>query len=216
MTDYIIKSMKMDNGKWIMDNGKRKMENVGNGFIRSESVAAELTSVLSNLHILDLCTGSGAIAIALKKAFSSATVIATDISEKALELAKENAILNHTDIIFKLSDLFNSLNTENDNLLFDIIVSNPPYVSDDDYTSLLPELFYEPKIAITADDKGLNIIKQILIKARDYLKENGVLYIEIGHDQGNDITEFAKENNYSNIEIIKDLNNKNRILRCEK
>ena len=100
--------------------------------------------------ILDLCTGSGAIAISLKKQLIDVNVKASDISENALELAKKNAIINKSDIQFIHSDLFEDIHEK-----FDLIVSNPPYVDENIYKTLEPEIFFEPKLALVSSDNGL-------------------------------------------------------------
>ena len=100
--------------------------------------------------ILDLCTGSGAIAISLKKELIDVNVKASDISENALELAKKNAIINKSDIQFIHSDLFEDIHEK-----FDLIVSNPPYVDENIYKTLEPEIFFEPKLALVSSDNGL-------------------------------------------------------------
>ena len=115
-------------------------------------------------RILDICTGSGAIAIALKKRFSNAEVFATDVCEKALNVAINNARKNECEIKFIQSDLFDafrqgqSLQIEDAHRFlnsFDTIVSNPPYISDEDFEKLEPELFFEPKTALVAENNGL-------------------------------------------------------------
>lgn len=133
-----------------------------------------------SLRVLDLCTGSGAIALALKKARPSWEVSASDISEKAIDLAKENANVQHLDIDFQVSDLFDAISEE-----FDIIVSNPPYISPTDHKEVGHNvLAYEPHLALFAEEEGYAIYRQIIEKASDYLTPTGKLYFEIGYKQG--------------------------------
>jgi release factor glutamine methyltransferase len=160
--------------------------------------------------ILDLCTGSGAIAISLKKELIDVNVKASDISENALELAKKNAIINKSDIQFIHSDLFEDIHEK-----FDLIVSNPPYVDENIYKTLEPEIFFEPKLALVSSDNGLGFYKRILQNTPKYLSSKGILYLEIGDEQALVIEKFAKAFGYVNIEIIKDLTNKDRIIRME-
>ena len=180
--------------------------------------------------ILDLCTGSGAIAIALKKKYTDATVYAIDICDKALEIAKRNAEKNGCEIIFIQSDLFEKFvgadlcvcpNTKGEHagsplLIFDIIVSNPPYISEADYNSLEPEIFFEPKHALVADKNGLYFYEKILKEAKGFMKEDGLLYLEIGSEQADDVVKLAMENGYTEYNIIKDLSERNRIVRIKK
>lgn len=161
--------------------------------------------------LLDLCTGSGAIAISLKKEMKNVIVTASDISREALKTAKLNAQNNDVKIEFIESDLFQNINKK-----YDLIVSNPPYVAEDVYQNLESEIFYEPKIALVTEDKGLKIYKTILDKVHNYLNENGVIYFEIGEEQALKITNYAENHGFRNIEVIKDLAGKDRIIRMEK
>jgi release factor glutamine methyltransferase len=192
--------------------------------------------------ILDLCTGSGAIAIALKKKYTDAVVYATDVCDKALDVAKRNADKNGCEIVFMQSDLFEKLvgadlcvcpNTKSEHAgsplpirykgdwksplrIFDIIVCNPPYISEDEYKSLEPELFFEPKLALIADKNGLYFYEKILKEAKGFMKDDGLLYLEIGSEQADDIVKLAIENGYTEYNIIKDLSERNRIVRIKK
>jgi len=159
---------------------------------------------------LDIGTGSGAIAISLALNLPNKTIEALDISEKALSVAKKNAKDNNAHINFFLSDLFQNVNRK-----YDLIISNPPYVSDLEYQNLESELFFEPKQALVSDNEGLAHIFEIIAKAPDYLNENGLLFIETGAFQSEKIKDFSLKFNYKNIDIIKDLNNFNRFVKLE-
>lgn len=132
-------------------------------------------------HILDLCTGSGCIAIATALAFPNATVDAVDISEKALSVARKN-ILDY-DLTHRIraihSDLFSGLQGER----YDLIVSNPPYVSRDEMALLPPEYRHEPTLGLLAEDEGLAIVLQILQQAAHFLTHNGILVVEVGNSE---------------------------------
>jgi len=189
-------------------------------------------------NVLDLCTGSGAIAIALKKNFNEAEVFATDICEKALAIAKLNADVNECEIVFVRSDMFECFKIPPNPPLqrgglegalqrgglegalkregFDIIISNPPYISEEDYKTLEPEIFFEPKIALLAEKNGLYFYEKILKEAKEYLKDDGLLYLEIGSEQADDVIKLAKENNYTEYTIHKDLSDRNRFVRIKK
>ncbi len=160
-------------------------------------------------NILEIGTGSGALVIALAKKMNGIVIDATDISEDALRIAEQNTILNQVDINIFKSDIF-------DNVLnkYDLIISNPPYISLTDYEELPVEIKdFEPKSALLADDNGLFFYNKILQKAKDHLTESGKIYFEIGYDQAKKITEIAKKNRFSNIKVFKDLNGFDRIVR---
>ena len=161
----------------------------------------------NNLQVLDLCTGSGAIAISLKKLGEYKSVKALDISEKALDIAKKNSKLNETTIDFICSDMFEKINGK-----FDIIVSNPPYIPSRDIEDLSLEVKdYEPKLALDGLEDGLYFYRIIAKEAKAYLKENGKIYLEIGYNQAKDIREIFKE--YNKIEVYKDLAGKDRVVK---
>ena len=169
----------------------------------------------NKLDILDLCTGSGAIGISLKKYIDDITVYVSDISEKALEIAKKNAIKNEVEVQYILSDMFSKM----DNLKFDLIVSNPPYVKTDVIKLLSKEVQNEPIIALDGGNDGLDFYRIIRNEAYKYLKDDGVILLEIGFDQKNTVRELFKNNdhyNYKNIELFKDLSNIDRVIKIEK
>ena len=138
------------------------------------------------LDILDIGTGSGAIAITLAKHLNS-KVIATDISEKALEIAQKNAKRNNTKINFKQSDILKSVKGK-----FDIIISNPPYISKDETIDPLVKN-NEPSLALYADNKGLYFYEEILKNIKPYLKEKSIIAFEIGMTQSKDITKITQK-----------------------
>jgi ribosomal protein L3 glutamine methyltransferase len=131
--------------------------------------------------ILDLCTGSGCIAIASQYMFEEAEVFASDISLDALEVARINCREHNLDDILTLyqSDLFDSIPAQQ----FDVIVSNPPYVDAEDMADLSAEFLFEPSVGLAAGDDGLVIVDRILADAGNYLSEQGVLFIEVGNSQ---------------------------------
>ena len=141
------------------------------------------------LKILDLCTGSGAIAIALAKILQEekvqAEIFASDISLKALEVAKKNNEKNNTNVQFILSDLFQNIDEK-----FDIIVSNPPYIKTKIINTLSKQVQNEPKLALDGGEDGLDIYRKIINQALAYL--NGYLCLEIGFDQKNEVTSLIK------------------------
>ncbi|MCX5694029.1 MAG: peptide chain release factor N(5)-glutamine methyltransferase [Candidatus Omnitrophica bacterium] len=171
----------------------------------------KLNSKTTGLKILDLCTGSGCIAVSIAKLLPRALVWATDISSQALQLAKENADLHKVKIKFLLSDIFKSL--ENKKVKFDLIISNPPYVASGEFSSLAREIFFEPALALEAGIDGLNFYRRIVSQAAGYLKEDGFLILEMGLGQRSAIENILrKSKNFEIIEVIKDYNNKERVM----
>ncbi len=159
--------------------------------------------------LLEIGTGSGAIAIALAKNLNAKTIDAVDISETALKTAQQNADLNNVEINFFHSDIF-----ENVTGRYDIIVSNPPYISQTEYEQLSKEIKdHEPKSALQAKNNGLYFYEKILQNAKEHLTKSGKIYFEIGYDQADKIIEIAKENGFCNIRVFKDLNGFDRIMR---
>lgn len=160
--------------------------------------------------VLDLCTGSGAIAVSIKKYVPEAEVFASDISIKALQIAKINNVDNN--INFIESNLFENINNE-----FDIIVSNPPYIRTEKIKSLSQEVQNEPLIALDGGQDGLDFYRDIIKQAHNYLKSNGKLCLEIGDEQKDAITQILKSNfNYTNIKYYKDLQGNDRVIIVEK
>ena len=162
----------------------------------------------NKFKILDLCTGSGIIAITLKKELEkvSVDVIASDISEEALEIAKENSQSHDATIKFIKSDIFNHINDR-----FDIIVSNPPYIDRKDEVIMKDNVLkYDPHLALFAEEEGMYFYRKIIEQAKDYLNENGVMFFEIGYDQKDKIIKLADMNGYS-AEVYKDINGRDRM-----
>jgi release factor glutamine methyltransferase len=165
------------------------------------------------LKILDLGTGSGCIAIALSKNLAYLEIDASDISDKALAVAKENANLNRVKINFIQSDLFKGLS----NKKYDIMISNPPYVAEGQISKLQPELQFEPRVALSGGPDGLAFYRRIILGAPDYLKRNGLLIMEIGFGQKPGIEKiFLDSGKFKPVEVIKDYNNIERVIVARK
>ncbi len=159
-------------------------------------------------NVLDIGTGSGAIAITLKKQLSSLDVSATDISTDAIATAKRNASINKCSVDFYNCDLFPD--TKDD---YDIIVSNPPYISTADYMALAPEILdYEPRSALVAEDNGLAYYTRILRLAREYITPEGKIFFEIGSEQAKSITGYAHQAGFCKVKVKQDLNGFDRYL----
>ncbi len=173
----------------------------------------------TKLTILDLCAGTGCIALAIAKAFPNATVYASDISDEALALAQKNAQHNNINNVTCIkSDLFASMPHNNQ---FDLIVSNPPYVAPEEWKNLDTSVTtWEDSQALIAQDEGLSIIKQIIqqaphfIKANDQMQQRTIpqLVIEIGYKQGPKVVQLMKEAGFTNIQLHKDLERKDRVI----
>lgn len=161
-----------------------------------------------SLRILDLCTGSGAIAISLSKILNT-QVFASDISTKALEVAEKNSVLNNSKVEFIESNLFEQINGEK----FDIIVSNPPYIKNEEIKLLSKQVQNEPYIALSGGEDGLDFYRKIIDEAYKYINKNGYLCLEIGYDQKEDLIKLIKQNeNYEYENCIKDLSNNDRCI----
>ena len=154
-----------------------------------------------NLSVLDIGTGSGAIALALAKNRSAWSVTAADISQEALDVASENSKNQKFNIFFKKSDCFAEISEK-----YDIIVSNPPYISREDESEVgLNVLYSEPHLALFADEDGLAIYRRIAEDAKDYLKDGGKIYLEIGYKQGQSVPElFRKHLTEKRVRTLKD------------
>lgn len=172
------------------------------------------------VRIIDLGTGSGCIAVSLAKELAFAHVIATDASEKALAVARENA-RNHSvadRIRYLEGDLFEPLEALDIRGQIDIIVSNPPYVKAGDLPTLQPEVRdYEPELALVAGPEGTEIAKRIIQIAPDYLKKNGALIMEMGVDQAAALTRMVEAAGvYGKPEVLKDLAGIERVIVARK
>lgn len=177
-----------------------------------ESVIELSKKIKANVRILDLCTGSGAIAISidyiLKQNNIKSEVFASDISSKALEIAKRNNQENNTNVKFILSNLFTNIDNK-----FNIIVSNPPYIKTKEIEALSKQVQNEPILALNGGIDGLDFYKKIVEEAYKYITESGYLCLEIGYDQKEDVIELInKNNNYKYEKCIKDLSNNNRCI----
>ena len=180
----------------------------------TEILVEEVISIaktIPNPIILDLCTGSGAIAVSLAKYIKNTKIYATDISEKALEIAEKNAEFNGVinNIEFIESDLFTKLK----NLKFDIIVSNPPYIEEKEIKKLPKDVQNEPRIALDGGKDGLKYYREILENGYKYLNRQGYLCLEIGYNQKQDVLKILQEQRrYINTYTKKDLCENDRII----
>lgn len=160
------------------------------------------------INILDLCTGSGAIAVSLAKYIKDVNIIATDISKNAIEIAEKNAIKNNAEnkIKFVVSDMFKNIENK-----FDIIVSNPPYIETKEIEKLSKEVKNEPIIALDGGNDGIKYYKIIADNYNKFLNIGGYLLLEIGYNQGESVSKLFK-----NSEIKKDLSGNDRVILVKK
>jgi len=167
----------------------------------------------SNLKILDIGVGSGNISLAISKHLPNSNIVAIDISDSALKVAKKNAELNSLQDRIK----FQQFNILTDNLeslgKYDLIVSNPPYVSEKDYESLEPELKdHEPKISLTDNLDGISFYKHIIENSNQIMDKPGKIYFELGVNQSIQVRKFFEQEKFTNISITKDYSGIDRII----
>ena len=180
----------------------------------TENLVEEVIQIANQINakkILDLCTGSGAIAISLAKYIKDSQITASDISKKALEIAEKNAKNNEVDkqITFLTSDLLEGLPKEK----YDIIVSNPPYIKREIIRTLEEEVQKEPLMALGGGWDGLDFYRKIIHQADEYLKYGGYLCLEIGYDQKIDVIELIEqEEKYVDTYCKKDLYGNDRVI----
>ena len=181
-----------------------------------------------NMTVLDMCTGSGCIGIALAKLGKYKKIVCADISEDAIEIASRNAE-KHLDrdyaftpddeqrqeVLFLVSDLFKNFDVLEDKQgikAFDIITINPPYIKTDEINSLQEEVRFEPKLALDGGIDGLSFYKRIASEVRPYLKENGKVYLEIGCTQKDEVSSIFEDAGFEVLECLKDLGGLDRVL----
>ena len=173
-----------------------------------ETVVQDIRSREKKTEVLDLCTGSGCIGISIDRICRNVNVTGADISEEALKTASENNEINHTHMALIKSDLFENIKKK-----FDIIVSNPPYIPTEETNHLMDEVKnYEPRIALDGEKDGLKFYRRIADEAGDYLKDQGKIYLEIGWNQAEQVSEILKEKGWKDITVLKDLSRRDRVV----
>ena len=166
----------------------------------------------TNSSLIDLGTGSGCLAISIALERPNFKIFASDISLDALKIAEINSRYHKTPITFIKSDWFSEINNT-----FDIIIANPPYISENEYKSLPISIRrFEPKIALTAGINGLDCFKKIIMEFHKYLKPNGIIFMEIGYSQKRIIEELFIKYGYENINFFNDLSGKARVVCVKK
>lgn len=168
-----------------------------------------LKIVKPGMKVLDLCTGSGCVLISVLKNAPELTGMGSDISKTALLVAKENAELHEVDAEWVRSDLFDNI-TET----FDVIMANPPYIPTGEILSLMPEVRdFEPENALDGGADGLDFYRKIAGQVKDYLNPGGYVYMEIGYDQGEAVSELMRNAGFTEVEVIKDLARNDRVVK---
>ena len=168
-----------------------------------------LKIVKPGMKVLDLCTGSGCVLISVLKNAPELTGMGSDISKTALSVAKENAKLHEVDAEWVRSDLFDNI-TET----FDVIMANPPYIPTGEILSLMPEVRdFEPENALDGGADGLDFYRKIAGQVKDYLNPGGYVYMEIGYDQGEAVSELMRNAGFTEVEVIKDLARNDRVVK---
>lgn len=168
----------------------------------------EIAKNNSAKNILDIGSGSGCIGIMLAKNLPDVKVTSCDISEKALDIARKNASHLDVGVDFMQSDIFENINNK-----FDIIVSNPPYIPPKEKQNIQKEVSFEPDLALyTKDDKGIEFYERIINDARNYLSDNGFVLFELGINQYKLVKTLFLDYNFHDVEIIKDLDNIERVI----
>lgn len=183
----------------------------------TELLVGQAANILENTRaaaqgarVLDLCTGSGAIAIALTKASPDCKIVASDISEDAIEVAEKNASKHGVDerIQFVTGDLFNNITGR-----FDLIVSNPPYIARFEFETLQKEVLREPRVALDGGEDGLDFYRRIVNIAGEYLNPGGHLLFEIGYGQAAGIRQIIESGRFFRVvDVVKDFNDIDRVV----
>ena len=168
-----------------------------------------------NISLLDVCTGSGCIAVSLAKLGGYADVTALDLSEEALKVAKSNGekLLDHP-VKFIKSDMFSALDPEN---RYDVIVSNPPYIPSQVIEGLEPEVKdHEPRMALDGEPDGLKFYRILAEEGKKYLKNGGEIYMEIGWDQAKDVTKIFETMGFKGLRTVRDMTGNDRVVCARK
>ncbi len=160
-----------------------------------------LKQVKPGMKVLDMCTGSGCIAVSVAKFVPNIQVSAADISPKALEVARENAAKNQVQINFIESDMFTEIREK-----YDMIISNPPYIKSQVVTTLMPEVRdYEPHLALDGKEDGLFFYRKLASESGNFLTPGGMLCLEIGYDQGVEVAQLLKQQGFTQVRVEQDL-----------
>lgn len=171
-------------------------------------VEEALKRIQPGMRVLDMCTGSGCIAVSIAKNVPHIEMHAVDISKQALNVAKDNAKLNEVSVEFERSDLFDNVMGK-----YDVIVSNPPYIPTSEIPKLMPEVgSFEPVEALDGKEDGLYFYRRIVAECKEYLNPDGMIFFEIGYEQGADVSALLQEAGFSQVSVVKDLAHLDRVV----
>lgn len=171
-------------------------------------VEEALKRIQPGMRVLDMCTGSGCIAVSIAKNVPHIEMHAVDISKQALNVAKDNAKLNEVSVEFERSDLFDNVTGK-----YDVIVSNPPYIPTSEIPKLMPEVgSFEPVEALDGKEDGLYFYRRIVAECKEYLNPDGMIFFEIGYEQGADVSALLQEAGFSQVSVVKDLAHLDRVV----
>ena len=174
----------------------------------TEVLVEEVLKVCNQTSVLDMCTGSGCIIISLAKLGNIRKAVGADLSDKALKIAEKNAEKHNIKVEFIRSNLFEKIEG-----VYDIVVSNPPYIPSGEIKGLMPEVRdHEPIMALDGDQDGLAFYRRIAEEGKDHLKENGTIFLEIGYNQAQDVKEILQNAGFGDIKIRKDLSGLDRVV----
>lgn len=171
-------------------------------------VEEALKVITPGMEVLDICTGSGCIAVSITKLKPDVKVWAADVSQQALQVAKKNAEDNKAEVLFFQSDMFEKIDKK-----FDVILSNPPYIPTEVIKGLMPEVRdFEPMLALDGEEDGLKFYRILAEEGKKHLNPGGCLMVEIGYDQGEAVRELFWQQGYREIKVIKDLAGLDRVV----
>ena len=174
----------------------------------TETLVEEVLKYCKDKSVLDMCTGSGCIIISLAKLGGVARAVGADLSEKALAVAADNVLKHRVSVELLQSNLFGMVEGS-----FDIIVSNPPYIPSDDIADLMPEVRdYEPRMALDGRGDGLEFYRCISKAAKKHLNPNGLIFYEIGYNQGEAVRKILEQEGFTDVTIKKDLSGLDRVV----
>lgn len=175
----------------------------------TECLVEQVLPFCPGKKVLDLCTGSGCIGISLAVLGGPAAVVLADVSGEALKVAEKNAENHGVKIVFCQGDLFENVPAD----LFDVIVSNPPYIASEEIQKLMPEVQdHEPVLALDGREDGLYFYRKIIELSPSHLADQGMLAFEIGYDQGESVAELMRKKGFQQVEVKKDLAGLDRIV----
>ena len=181
--------------------------------------ALELLKGIQAPEILDMCTGSGCILLSMLAIREDAAGTGVDVSPEALAVAKKNAVALEVEkrVEFIESDIFSSAffeeNTGKDQLQYDILISNPPYIPSGDIEGLMEEVKdHDPRIALDGHEDGLFFYRKIIQEGKNFLKKKGWMIFEIGYDQGNDVSELLRNSGFTDVQVRKDMAGLDRVV----